>query len=77
MISEISQRLDFHAESYNLFAFYYLIFMSFTTPHDIPKTVFFEALNNLFFCIVVHFFVFIFFSTLYFLCFCNVAKCII
>ena len=56
MISEISQRLDFHAESYNLFAFYYLIFMSFTTPHDIPKTVFFEALDNLFFCTVVHFF---------------------
>ena len=55
MISEISQKLDFHAKSHNLFAFYYLICMSLTTPYDIQKTVFLKLQ-------VIHFFVFIFFS---------------
>ena len=67
MISEISQGLDFHAESHNLHAFYYLICMSLTTSHNIPRTVFLELQ-------VFHFF---FFSILCFLCFCNVAKGII
>ena len=48
MISKISQRLDFHAEFHNLFDFYCFICMSLTTPHDISKTLFFEASSNLF-----------------------------
>ena len=84
MISEISQRLDFHAESHNLFAFYYLICTLLTTPHDIPKTLFskFQVIHLFVFIFFSSFFVFIFFSFneikfLYFLCFCNIAKCII
>ena len=66
MISKIPQRLDFRTESHNLFAFYYLICMSLTTPHDIPKTFFFKLQVSYFFVFIFLFFLFNFVLLVFF-----------